>query len=228
MRLIKMFGLAAIAACAFMAFLGATSASAITSLEQVVLCKTDPVGSDCPEKGHFLSGTGIHGELVKEKHATLLAGLFGNILCTGSTVKGKTTELLAHGEITSVAFTGCTHFGEACVVTAENVPYLALAILNETHSGYHLTVSKLTLGPPKAHVVCPGVDCFFSTASALFNLILGTEDVVAKIEQELTREGGFCPSTSKWDAEYLLRCLEGEKLVPCWPKMHFGSKLTTP
>ena len=39
MRLVKMSGMAAIAVGALMTVLGATSASAVTSLEQVVLCK---------------------------------------------------------------------------------------------------------------------------------------------------------------------------------------------
>jgi hypothetical protein len=230
-RLIKMFGLALIAAAAVMAFVGATSASAITSLEEVVVCKTDHMSSGtCGANEAFLSGTEIDGELVAGTHATLLSNL-GNVLCTESETSGKTNSSLAHGLIEAVSFGGCTLGSNTCTVTVEHLPYLVLVLLTTNHTEYHAVVSNSGSGEPKALSDCgsSALKCYFHHTEILFTVLLKTSDTVWDISQELNREGGsgfLCPSTSTWDAEYLVRCLEpAGTYKSCWPSMESGSVL---
>src|SRR5512144_2251569 len=102
MKYIKMLGLAAVAAAALMAFVGASSASA------TVLCKTSVVGTGgiCP------TGWGYSGEIhgVAEVPPVLTGTI--NIECEESTVQGNATEGTGsptetpNGAITTLTFTG--------------------------------------------------------------------------------------------------------------------------
>lgn len=227
MRLIKMFALAAIAVGAFTAFLGATSAMAVTELEEVVLCKVkeDP----CAAGNRMASGTIIHSELVTGTTAKLEAGSLGKVLCTASTVKGTTTSALAHGTIESLTFTSCVRdklLGgtEACTVTSVPNPanYLGLVKLNSTMNGYEFEVSNNGNGNPSAHVTCGAIiNCTFGKTSVTLSASLGASDTVFNANAiELERSGGACPEESKWTASYLTRCLEPVgTFKACWPAM---------
>jgi hypothetical protein len=64
----------------------------------------------------------------------------------------------------------------------------------------------------------------FGNAETLFSVELGEKDVSLKVAQELNREGATCPKTSKWEATYLLRVLEGKEevvFIDAWPAMEF-------
>lgn len=223
MRLIKMFGLAAIAVAAVMAFVGVTSASAVTALEEVVLCKVNT--SPCPAGNDFPSGTVVHGELKAGTSAVLDAGVFGKIICTGSTTLGTTTSLLVHGEITALAFTGCTFNNKSCSkVEPLHLNYLIKGELKPTDTGYEVLVTeKAGNGIPEVHVECPGVKCSFTSATTLLEQIAEAGDAVLKVEQKVTfltpGLGDTCPALTEptWNAEYLTRCLESPTvLVGCW------------
>jgi hypothetical protein len=212
-----MFALAAIAAGAFMAFLGASSASA-TSLEEVVLCKTLPAeGANCPEKGHFGSGTVVHG-LAENP---VLLGAF-NIECLHSKTSGKLTSLLAHGVIESLSFTHClrTSNGNTCTTTTERLPYLIQAELAADHKAYEVLVKAGESGlRPEVRVQCPsdGIDCKYGADHIKFS-VLHVELVVLDVLQELTGLG-FCFITAVWHAKYKTKCLEGTSEVGCYPAM---------
>jgi hypothetical protein len=224
-----MFALAAIAVGAFTAFVGATSASAITELEKVVLCKVkeDP----CLAANQFAGGTPIHSELVTGTTAKLEAGSLGKVLCTASTVSGSTAtgQNLAHGTITSLTFTSCVRdklLGgtEACTVTSVPNPanYLGLVKLNTAMTGYEFEVSNNGSGNPSAHVTCGAIiNCTFGKATVTLSAELNASDTVFNASAiELERSGGACPEESKWTASYLTRCLEpANTFKACWPAM---------
>jgi hypothetical protein len=220
-----MFGLAAVAAAVVMAFVGVTSASAVTELEKVVVClaKEDP----CLAANHAPIGTVIHSELKAGTEAKLETSI-GTVKCNESKVLGKTTELLAHGKIEAVSFNNnggaCKLGATNCPVTIMNLNYLVLVLLATDHIKYHAVVGGGTEGEPKANVNCgAGLNCNYHSASVLFEVLLETHDTVWDVHQELEREGGsgfFCPAGSTWNAEYLTRCLNaGGAFVDCWPKM---------
>ncbi len=119
MKYLKMIGLAAIAAAALTAFLGAGTASA------TVLCETN-VTSNCGTGWHVKSGTALN---FSAEGSTTLTGPFGEVIatCTGSNVSGNTTNTgsgneTVKGNITSLTFSGCNrpvHVNTATTGTLE-------------------------------------------------------------------------------------------------------------
>lgn len=226
MRLIKMFGLAAIAVGAFMAFLGATSASAVTSLEEVVLCKNNE--SPCLATNRFASGTVLHAELVAGTEAVLHSWA-GDVLCSTSTTLGATNSTLAQGEITALSFGGCVLDPEKqkCTVTPEHLNYVVKGELKSTDSGYEILVTERSPnGRPQAHVECPGtvVNCHYGASNVLFEELTVAGDTVLDVSQNLTALSGVDPlacftTSPAWEAKYLTRCLSGTSLVACYLRM---------
>jgi hypothetical protein len=220
-----MFGLTALAAGILTALVGTTSAMAVTELEKVVVClaKEDP----CAAANHAPTGTVIHGELKAGTEAKLETSI-GTLKCNESKVLGETTELLAHGKIEAVSFNtngGACKLGLTnCPIEVKNLPYLVLVLLADDHVKYHAVVGGGGLGEPKANVNCgSGLNCNYHAALILFEVLLETHDTVWDVHQELEREGGmgfFCPAGSTWNAEYLIRCLNGSgSFIDCFPKM---------
>lgn len=215
MRFAKILGIAAIAALTAMAFLGASSASAVK------LCKKAGTGEEpnvmypageCPggESESYTKGTVISSQLLAGTKAVLKTNI-GNVVCNKSTVSGKTgasTEEKLEGEIEKVAFEECKLGVTACTVNVEGLPYKALLLLVSEkqlldglgHLHYHLVIH---LG--KATVVCGSVlSCTFGAKEILFNVHLTPLSIwYLKVAQELERQGGLiCPNTSFWEAEY--------------------------
>jgi len=209
-----MFALAAIAVGAFMAFVAATSAMAVTELEEVVLCKenVDPCPL-VPTSKHFLSGTVLHG-VSKDP---ILLGV-KNILCKESTVLGETTELLAHGKITALGWVDCTSGGtESCTVTSENLPYLILGKLNSTHNGYETVAEKFSGGGnPQAKVSCPNVSCKYGAATVLMTASVVGGATVLTANATLAGQGICFFTSGTWQAAYTVKCLEGGAEVNCY------------
>jgi hypothetical protein len=107
MKYLKMLGLAAVAATALMAFVGAGTASA------TVLCKNNLNTESCSEK--YTVGTRGLGSMVG---SGLMESLSGEVLntCTGSTVEetqqtegSATTTVTGKSEGKGITWTGCTH-----------------------------------------------------------------------------------------------------------------------
>jgi hypothetical protein len=210
MRFAKILGIAAIAALTAMAFLGASSASAVK------LCKNAGTGEEpnvrypgeCPGGESYAEGTAISSQLLAGTKAVLKTSL-GNVVCNKSAVTGKTgasTEEKLEGSIEKVTFEECKLGATACTVKVEGLPYKALLLLVPKeqlldgfgHLHYHLVVH---LG--KATVVCGAVlSCTFGAKEILFNVHFISVWIL-KVAQELERQGGLiCPSTSFWEAEY--------------------------
>lgn len=184
MKIMKMLGLAAIAAAALMAFVGAGTASAGT-----VLCKTTTL----PCKEDYPAGTTIHAELATG-HATLKAG-FANITCKKSTVQGKTeTTTTPEGKISKLTFEEC---GEAKVVV------LNPGRLQIHHTGGH--VGNLTVSETEVTVSVGGVSCTYGgTITSGLTVTGGSPASMIANEANIPKvAGGFlCANPAKWTAHY--------------------------
>jgi len=198
MNKIKMIGLAVVAVFALMATVGAASASA-----GATLCSTNT--SPCTGT-QYGSGTKVTGQLAAGFDATLTTSI-GNVTCLKSTVGGVLNNVEGHGEITSLTFTECKLGTTSCTVSAVNLPYTATAISTAATLGQgngDLTISaKAGGGTPGASVVCGSfINCTFSNGDIILKVIGGNPAILHAESVELSRSGGICPSTSKWDATY--------------------------
>lgn len=185
MKWIKNLTLAAIAAAALMAFIGAGTASATQ------LC-TDS-GSGCTEYSGDITGTSTDATL-----ATNLA----NVECSDSATTihaNSATGTPILGEVTALSFTGCQTEGlvhTACTVTVKNLPYSA-----------ELEGKSLTVTDPVgagAKVVCGTVlSCEFLTTKAILTITNGNPTTARAENVALSHEtGAICPSTATWSATY--------------------------
>jgi len=125
MRLIKVFSLAVVAALAAMAFAGASSASA----ESTVLCKEDTASLSCP-----VDKQASHVHFISPKANTQRLNEILNVSCTllflGDTVGGTLSQpILIEGSLT---FTNCT-FG--CTYSEKNGPGLFELLKTATELG---------------------------------------------------------------------------------------------
>ena len=199
MRFIKMLGLAAIAAVAAMAFVGAGSAAA------TVLCKQAPNAENkCAAGQSYGVGTIIKGTA---QNAVLTSDL-SNVTCEHSETEAEVSNAgsastTVTGSIKKLTFTGCKTAGlVGCTVTVQNLPYHAEVHAGEGGNG-SLTVKTGGKGKPGATVVCVGViNCTFN--NTLFNLPVegGNPAAVLANEVALEREGGTCGKEAFWDATY--------------------------
>jgi hypothetical protein len=212
-----MLGLAAIAVGLFMAFLGASSASA-TSLEEVYLCKA--LENPCANSHHGL-GTVLHGVSIG---ATKLLGPI-TLLCEASHLLGELTSLLAHGKITAVSWLNCHEeggAGEPCTVAQQHLPLLVKAELQANHTNYEALVTSGGSGRPAFRLLCPEAgECSFGSNTILFTVThAGTgSSVILSVLQALSGEGFCFFFSGTFHAEYELKCLSGSSEVGCWPEM---------
>lgn len=193
MKYIKMLGLAAVVAGAFMAFVGAGSASATG-----FLCTTNT--TPCTSKAAV--NTEIKSKLKSAK-AILTAG-FGKVECSKSEVNGHTKTTgeggsagLAEGPITTLAFSECNG-----TVTTEKTGSLSVS-WTETMNG------NLTASGFQVHTVVAGVACTYGgTVSEKIKFIgspeAGKPAIVKAEEAPIPKvEGGFlCGEPAHWNAEY--------------------------
>jgi hypothetical protein len=188
MKYIKMLGLAAVVAGAFMAFVGAGSASA------TVLCTTNttPCTSKVP------AGTEITS-MLKEGKAVLTAG-FGKLECATSEVNGHTkttgeggSEGGASGPITTLAFGSCNG-------TVETLATGNLSLAWTSGMNGNLTASEFSV-----HTVIAGVSCKYGgTVSEKITFTGGAPAVIKAEEAPIPKtEGGFlCGNPAHWTATY--------------------------
>lgn len=211
MRLIKMFGLAMVAAVAAMAFIGASSASA------TVLCETQPTtpSSDTAvcHTGWDIGANAVITGTAEEPELTSTGVGFPNVVCAHSETKATVTNTggassTVTGTIDELDFTNCetTKVPKvACTVTVENLPYHAeVHRITNTYDG-ELTVKTDGNGNPGAKVECVGgvIKCTFS--STLFNVQVdgGASASVTAVNEPLTLTSlGACPNSASWDATY--------------------------
>jgi hypothetical protein len=160
MRLIKMFGLAAFAAVAAMAFVGATSASALTNTQ---LCSEHPALL-CPAgKGV----TSVHQVLAAGTVGELLAAI--DVLCLGYLVEATALGLGNPQSVHSLSqsFTGCgTGSGHNnCTVSVESGQQPLFDLLKTG-----LDQGVLTALSGQLRILCAnlGFDCLVDLTGAEF------------------------------------------------------------
>jgi hypothetical protein len=195
MRLIKMLSLAAPAAVAAMALVGATSASATFDTQ---LCKVNE-GLLCPAGQ---AQTHVHWVLVPGTVWKILSPI--NILCLGALseqeVLGLGKPQITH--TTELSLTGCgTGAGHNnCTMTVQEQP---LSHLLKT--GPNEGVLVLLSG--RWRLQCPniGIDCVYDLAGSEFE---ASGEILTANETPITELGGkfFCPNEGlfDWELETLL------------------------
>jgi hypothetical protein len=183
-----MFGLAALAAVAAMAFVGATSASA-TSTQ---LCKVH-TGLTCAAGE---AATSVHQVLKSGTVGQLLAVI--NVLCLGFLVEATALGLGNPQQVhaTTQTFTGCgtSSAHSNCTVTVQEQP-----LSNLLKTGLDQGVLTATNG--RTRLVCAniGLDCVYDLEGIEFNVAAGH----LTAEETATNELGgkfFCPDEGLLDA----------------------------
>jgi hypothetical protein len=241
-RLVKMLGLAMVAAIATMAFIGAGSASA--QEHKIVLC--DELVTLCPNGHLWPEGTELEA-LAKEPK--LHSSLGTTTSCEDSIVTGKvgpspaspltiTSPLVEFGTLpTPKLGLGCTG---SCTGTGEETihPVLdSMQIEVEAVDKYYLTGTGLA-----ALLKCPLVGtCIFRGENikvpishtgkhpghsgenlplANFEVLLNRKTTHTNKLKQSVSGSSFCPSTAEWLADYtLLLAKFGEKVGLAWPSL---------
>ena len=181
MKYIKMLGLAAIAAAALMAFVGASTASAA---------------------GLYSGATkqGVETKIESTGTAAVLKAGFATIECSHSEVDGKIENaggagVAVSGNINTLTFTGCNATVDV-LKKGELIVHHSSGINGTvTSKGAEVTVSTL------------GTSCVYGTPAATdIGPLEGstTGDAVIKASASLTRiSGGFlCANPASWTANY--------------------------
>lgn len=186
MKSIKILGLAAVLAMAAMAFIGGSSASAVT------LCKVNT--NPCPTESRIPVGETLKSQL--NGGVAKLTGLL-NEECSSSTVEGATetnTGSSLDGKITATTFTNC----QECEKIEALPPWT-----------FHLTATSsgngtLTILTPEVHLInCTffGIDCTVSASTVVLDVTGGSPALVKAVNEPL-EGGGFCDGN--WTATYKL------------------------
>jgi hypothetical protein len=204
MKYAKILGLAAIAAMAIMAFVGASSASA------TVLCKTTLVEGCAAAKWDYPAGTEIHAVLVENTEAKLenLSGSTIYAHCSESTLQGTTANTGSSTE--TVSGSGVVTWGAKNVGCSTTVDTLENGTL-EVHYG-EKGDGVVTGKGVVVTVELFGVTCAYGTAATgtklgtLTEPASSTADTVIDANAEVEKKsGGFlCPSETRWTAEYTI------------------------
>lgn len=202
MKYIKVLGLAAIAAMALIAFVGASSASA------TVLCTRNL--TSCPE-GHSTEEMYEVGDIITgtSTNATLSSDL-SNVICEHSETVAEITStggsgLPVEGEIIELNFSKChteTALPTPCKVEVVNLPYLAKVVAVGGGNG-ELFVSSGGSGSPGAAVTCAGIiECTFTRSVFELPVTGGNPASITANEVPLNRTGGLCGTRASWNATY--------------------------
>jgi hypothetical protein len=182
MKYLKMLGLAAVAAAALMAFVGAGTASAETTA-----CETS-AGAGC-----YGVNTAVNSSLTTGTEAVLTAaGGLIEINCTKSEVNGKIeTATTPSGNLSKLSF-------ESCNNTVEVLKFGSLTIHHDASGNGALTASGF-----QVRVKASGLTCTFGgTVKEGLTLTAGNPATVTATANIPLESGFFCPSTAVWHANY--------------------------
>jgi hypothetical protein len=201
MKYLKMLGLAAVAAMALMAFVGAGSASA------TVFCSTNT--SPCPAGQKWVAGTAPRFT-VKAGTAGIWTDTSGNVVanCPQGEIKGKITNSGSATETvtTSVAasdFTWESTGGCFNTVTVEGGNLEIHAISGTANGTVTVSGIKITI-----YLEAFGVSCIygFSTGADLGTLTGGgSNSATLDINTVFVKKEGsfFCPGSLHWTEEFI-------------------------
>jgi hypothetical protein len=203
MKYVKTLGVAAVAAAALMAFVGASNASA------TVFCKTPPTtgggsttGTTCPEGWAYPAGTRNHEVNVGK---VLLKTGFKNIECEGSTIRG---EIQNEGSATE------TPKGPVEKLTFENCNCTVTVIQNGTQEfhwvpdTFNVTItSNGSQVTASCSTIFGTVHCIYVTENTDLGEITGSESgaaAVVHIHAVIPRQStnGLCDEESVWEGTY--------------------------
>ena len=203
MKYLKMLGLAAIAATALIAFVGAGSASA------TVFCSTE--STPCSAK--WAKGTQLEFSVAPGSSAEWKTGLSTNT-CTGGTLKG--TMLNEGGSAETIklsvaasdfSWTNCT-FSNATLKGGELEIHSISGSNNGTVTmkGFEFTTSTTQYG---SCIYGAGTGVHLGTLTAS-----GTGKAMIGFAVTLTKTGGgfLCPNTMEWIEEWIQTKPEGKAL----------------
>ena len=203
MKYLKTLALAAVAAAALLAVVGAGTASATT-----VICGTKgsiQSPNPCPAGVHEKEWPANEPILATATGPKLVTNLL-TVECTSSTAtvtpEGN-TEATIKGKA-NVSFTGCFIAGSPtskCEVTIENAPYSGS--VTGTIGGV-TGKSELVVNKPRAKVKCGSfINCTYEQASVSLEGTNGSGSTNFVADESLGHVAGLiCPSTSTWEATY--------------------------
>jgi hypothetical protein len=198
MKYLKMLGLAALAALALTAVIGAGTASA-------TLCSTEGTGTSCGGSHGKHMTAGDHIEATGQ--AELTSG-FINVSCH-SIITIKIVDATAGtGQVTSLVFTGCVdNFGRACTAVTTGLPWNGSA----TGTG---TNGTLTVSNVAGNFTCKNpfntsedVKCNYAAPSASAAVTGGHSPSAKATGVKLSKQAGshfLCSNEATWNGTYTL------------------------
>jgi hypothetical protein len=203
MKYVKMLGLAAVAAAALMAFVGASSASA------TVLCKTVPAANVCGAGWTYGAGTEIHA--VNEGNLVLTTGSeFTEITCKKGTVLGKTSNAGSATETVNGSIEAKNLTWEECSTpngkcTVATVKGGTLEVHSTATSGNGTLTSNGAEITSSCASIFGTIHCLYVTENEDLGTVTGGNPATMDIESTPINQlatSGLCPSAPKWDAKY--------------------------
>jgi hypothetical protein len=183
-KLIKMFGLAALAALMAMAFAGASSAMAGSTQ----LCTSDPANGTCTTAVTHVHETTLAGEQAILKNSILTVEC--DVLFLSTKVGALGAPQVIEGEFT---YTNCT---SGCTVTEESPPATTKILRTASEEG---TVT----GEGEVHVNCIGLNCYYNgeglKGAAKGPLVSKETNGEVFLNEQVTKKtkGLFCPKEGK-------------------------------
>ena len=200
MKHLKMLGLAAVAAAALTAFLGAGTASANT-----VLCETTATSGCAAEGQNWLVGGVLDSSLASGGTARLTdtSGFIAIATCTGGTVEGELNRSTTpRGEVTAanVTWSGCSQTTDTLTGGELEIHHIA-----GTHNGT-VTATGFAVTVPFGSSTCAygftaakDIGTFVPSANGLdgsLSINVGVNLIAAH------SSASGCPSSGKWIATY--------------------------
>ena len=183
MKYLKMLGLAAIAAMALMAFVGAGTASATT-----LATKGVPENASVSIEATIKAGTSA---ILKDKNGTTTD------TCTGSIVKGSTeapyTGEKVGGTVSSLTWSGCTHTTHTLKPGTLSITWTKGTEGSVTSAGAEVTVVSTVFG---ASAVCS------TGAGNTIGTFKGVKEGHATMEISTTTLNCGILGTSSWTGTY--------------------------
>jgi hypothetical protein len=196
MKYVKMLGLAAVAAAALMAFVGASTASA------TVLCKTTG-GTTCPANQAYPAGTEIHA--INVGNVTLTT-TFKNIVCEESTVTGSTDNEGGASETVVGSISELTFPNAKCNCEVKVLAKGKLEIhwIEGTDNGT-LTAKEQEI-TAECSTIIGKVHCIYATGAGTHIGVFtgGADPVMHAEENNIPRlaTSSACAEKAHWDATY--------------------------
>jgi len=213
MRSIKMLGLAAMAAIAATAFVGASSAMAEAEHPEIVLC--EELELICEESNWAPNPTEIHLETLPTDPPKLLTSI-GTFECAHSlailTLLNKLAKLI-EGHLLALNFTGNCHLGKtACSVTVAKLGGLSFTPDEEKLKAIVKAISLEGIETEISFKCGFLINCTYTFTEA--TELLAESDEVGHLlllsKAQRLKGKGFCPEVTQWDATYHAINLDSE------------------